>query len=339
MHAGTYARWLIPSIFPHGILQCQIGFLQTQKFLNPLIISTSFRSLIHVLACWLLVFRFEFGNEGAALSIAISYWINVLIFSAYIKLSPSCKMTWNGFSREGLRNLFSSVSLAIPSALMVCLEMWSYEILVLMSGFLPNPKLETSMMSISRPVSSLNTSSVIFRIPYGFGSAVSTRVSNELGAGKHRAAQVAARVVLFLAVVEGLLVGLVSIAVRDVWGYLYTTKGEVVRYMSAIMPVLVLSNYMDGIQGVLSVAAALLLLAVLIVLAVRTTIVTWITVLVLLAFAGNRRRVLVKNGRRITLDVAMHLATVFTKERGIAAVAACVTVASLIAMASLRKLV
>lgn len=119
MHAGTYARWLIPSIFPYGILQCQLRFLQTQKIVTPLIISTGFASLIHILACWLLVFRFGFGNKGAALSIAISYWINVLILSAYIKFSPSCQNTWTGFSKEGLKNLFTFVSLAIPSALMV----------------------------------------------------------------------------------------------------------------------------------------------------------------------------------------------------------------------------
>ncbi|KAJ4712417.1 Pyrroline-5-carboxylate reductase 1 [Melia azedarach] len=48
-------------------------------------------------------------------------------------------------------------------------------------------------------------------------------------------------------------------------------------------------------------------LATVIVAAARVTMVTWITVLVLLAFAGNRRRVLVKHGRKITADVATYL--------------------------------
>ncbi|KAJ4706584.1 Pyrroline-5-carboxylate reductase 1 [Melia azedarach] len=48
-------------------------------------------------------------------------------------------------------------------------------------------------------------------------------------------------------------------------------------------------------------------LATVIVAAARVTMVTWITVLVLLAFAGNRRRVLVKHGRNITADVATYL--------------------------------
>ncbi|KAL5748176.1 hypothetical protein ACOSP7_025206 [Xanthoceras sorbifolium] len=51
--------------------------------------------------------------------------------------------------------------------------------------------------------------------------------------------------------------------------------------------------------GVFSIATFL-------VVAARATMVTWITVLVLLAFAGNRRRVLVQQGRKITADVAMY---------------------------------
>ncbi|KAI3464135.1 hypothetical protein Pfo_020798 [Paulownia fortunei] len=74
------------------------------------------------------------------------------------------------------------------------------------------------------------------------------------------------------------------------------------------------------------------LLAILIIFAVRTTIVTWITLMVLLAFAGKRRRVLVKEGRKITSDVAMYLAQVVIKERSLVAFA-CATIISLATMA------
>uniref|UniRef100_A0A0E0B9A7 Protein DETOXIFICATION n=1 Tax=Oryza glumipatula TaxID=40148 RepID=A0A0E0B9A7_9ORYZ len=55
------------------------------------------------------------------------------------------------------------------------MEWWSFELLVLLCGLLPNPKLETS---------SLNTGSLMFMVPFGLCTAISTRVSNELGAGK-----------------------------------------------------------------------------------------------------------------------------------------------------------
>ncbi|WCJ36135.1 MATE efflux family protein [Euphorbia peplus] len=250
MHAGVYARWLIPSIIPYGLLQCQLRFLQTQNKVIGLVISTAFSSLLHVLVCWTLIFQLGFGNQGAAISISISYWINVLILAIYIKFSSSCEKTWTGFSMEGTKDLLCFLKLGIPSALMVCLESWSYEILVFLSGLLPNPQLELSMMSIS-----INTSSVVFRIPYGLGNAVSTRVSNELGAGRPYAARLAVQIVIFLAVIEGLISSLIFMGIRGVWGYLYTNEKEVVVYMASVMPVLVTSNFMDGMQAVLSGAA------------------------------------------------------------------------------------
>jgi len=121
IHAGVYARWLIPSILPYGLLQCQLRFLQTQSRLKPLLISTGFTSLLHVFLCWALVSRLGLGNKGAALCNAISYWINALILALYIRYTSSCEKTWTGFSKEGARNLPSFLSLAIPSACMIWL--------------------------------------------------------------------------------------------------------------------------------------------------------------------------------------------------------------------------
>ncbi|ESQ43627.1 hypothetical protein EUTSA_v10015058mg [Eutrema salsugineum] len=59
-------------------------------------------------------------------------------------------------------------------------------------------------------------------------------------------------------------------------------------------------------------AAALSLLVL--VAAARATMVAWITVLVLLAFSGTRRRVLVRRQKRITADVAMCLVRVLFRE-------------------------
>ncbi|XP_010441661.1 PREDICTED: uncharacterized protein LOC104724807 [Camelina sativa] len=59
-------------------------------------------------------------------------------------------------------------------------------------------------------------------------------------------------------------------------------------------------------------AAALSLL--MLVAAARATMVAWITVLVLLAFSGTRRRVLARRGKTITADVAMCLFRVLFRE-------------------------
>lgn len=80
----------------------------------------------------------------------------------------------------------------------------------------------------------------------------STRVSNELGAGRPQAARLAVRVVMFLAVSEGLVLGLLLVCVRYVWGHAYSNQEEVVRHVARMMLLLALSNFFDGIQCVLS---------------------------------------------------------------------------------------
>ncbi|ERN05648.1 protein DETOXIFICATION 16 isoform X2 [Amborella trichopoda] len=245
--AGIYARWMIPSLFAYGLLQSHNRFLQTQNIVVPMMLSSAVTALLHLLFCWILVFKSGLGIRGAALANSISYWINVVLLALYVKFSPSCKKTWSGFSMDALHDLWHFLRLAIPSALMVCLEFWSFEMLVLMSGLLPNPTLETSVLSIS-----LNTCSMAFMIPFGLGGAISTRVSNELGAGQPEAAQLAACIVVLMAITVGVIVGSTMVIVRGIWGYAYSNEEEVVQYVAKMMPILAASNFMDGIQSVLS---------------------------------------------------------------------------------------
>ncbi|PAN37695.1 hypothetical protein PAHAL_7G115000 [Panicum hallii] len=245
--AGSYIRWMIPALFVYGPLQCHVRFLQTQSIVLPVMLSSGVTALNHLLVCWLLVYKIGLGNKGAALANAISYLTNVSILAIYVRLAPVCKNTWRGFSKEAFHDIPSFLRLGVPSALMVCLEWWSFELLVLLSGLLPNPKLETSVLSIS-----LNTGSLAFMIPFGLSAAISTRVSNELGAGRPQAARLATRVVMVLAIVVGILIGLVMILVRNLWGYAYSTEEEVVKYISKMMPILAVSFLFDCVQCVLS---------------------------------------------------------------------------------------
>ncbi|KAF3948309.1 hypothetical protein CMV_025678 [Castanea mollissima] len=199
-------------------------------------------------ACFMVpIFKSGLGYRGAALANAISNWINVLLLALYVKFSSSCVKTWTGFSKEAFHNIFTFLRLAIPSAVMVCLEMWSFEMMVLLSGLLPDPKLQTSVLSIC-----LNTASIVWMIPFGLSGAVSTRVSNELGAGRPKIARLAVCVVLVVAITEGLLVGSVLILIRNIWGYAYSDEIQVVEYVAAMMPILAISNFLDGLQCVLS---------------------------------------------------------------------------------------
>ncbi|MCL7023238.1 hypothetical protein MKW94_028721, partial [Papaver nudicaule] len=124
-------------------------------------------ALLHFLVCWVLVFKAGLGNRGAAMANSISYWINLILLVLYVKYSGKCERTWTGFSKEAFHDVLNFIRLAFPSAIMVCLEMWSFELMVLLSGLLPNPKLETSVLSIC-----LNTCALVWMIPSGLGGDV-----------------------------------------------------------------------------------------------------------------------------------------------------------------------
>ncbi|XP_074569711.1 protein DETOXIFICATION 16-like [Curcuma longa] len=117
--AGSYAHWLIPSLFAYGLLQCLVKFLQTQNIVFPMLISSGVTAVFHILICWVLVYIFGLGSKGAALATTISYWINVLLLAIYVKFSQACKETWTGFSKESLEDVFDFLTLAVPSAFMV----------------------------------------------------------------------------------------------------------------------------------------------------------------------------------------------------------------------------
>ena len=119
MEAGLYARWMIPSLFGHAILQCQTRFLQNQNIVFPLMSCSGFTALLHILFCWIFVFKIGLGNKGAALANSTSYWVNALFLALYVKLSPTCKTSWTGFSKETFHDVLKFIRLAVPSAAMV----------------------------------------------------------------------------------------------------------------------------------------------------------------------------------------------------------------------------
>lgn len=117
--AGTFNRWMIPSLFAYGLLQCLNRFLQTQNNVFPMLISSAVTTFLHILVCWGLVFKCGLGSKGAALAITISNWVNVFVLAIYIKFYQACIKTWTGFSSEALHGIVSFLRLALPSAIMI----------------------------------------------------------------------------------------------------------------------------------------------------------------------------------------------------------------------------
>ncbi|CAK9151292.1 unnamed protein product [Ilex paraguariensis] len=245
--AGKFTIWLIPALFSYATIQPLIRYFQIQSVVIPMLISACATLCLHIPLCWVLVFKSGLGNVGAALATDISMWLNVIMLGLYMKYSSTCEKTRVPISMDVFKGIGEFFRFAIPSAVMLCLEWWSFELIILLSGLLSNPKLETSVLSVC-----LNTISTLYCIAYGLGSAVSTRVSNELGAGNPRGARVAVFGVILLAIIQTAIVSAILFASRHVFGYMFSNVKEVVHYVTTMVPLLCLSVAMNSLQAVLS---------------------------------------------------------------------------------------
>ncbi|KAJ9163290.1 hypothetical protein P3X46_022971 [Hevea brasiliensis] len=245
--AGKFTSLLVPALFAYAIFQPLTRYYQTQSLTIPMLISCCITLCLHVPLCWILVFKSGLKNLGGALAISISHWLNVIFLASYMKFSSACAKTRVPISMELFQGVGEFFRFALPSAVMICLQWWSYEFVILLSGLLPNPQLETSVLSIC-----LTTIATLYSFPYGLSAGVSTRVSNELGAGKPQVARKAVWCMMFITAAELILVSGTLFASRHIFGYTFSSEKEVVDSVSSMAPLVCLSVIIDGLQGVFS---------------------------------------------------------------------------------------
>ncbi|KAK9221179.1 hypothetical protein WN944_009605 [Citrus x changshan-huyou] len=244
-NAQKYSLCLIPALFANAILQPITRFMQTQSLICPMLITYFCILCFHIPVCWILVFKLKLGILGAAAAFSLSTWLNVVLVSPYVMYSSSCKDTRAKLSKEAFLAIKQFFAFGLPSALMLCLRWWSMEMLILSSGFLPNPRLETSGLSICLAITTLH-----FIIPYGIGAAASTRVSNELGAGNPEAARRAAWSAVFVATLEAVIASTILFCCRFIVGYAYSNDKQVVDFIAAMTPLICLSIILDTLHAV-----------------------------------------------------------------------------------------
>ncbi|XP_010260247.1 PREDICTED: protein DETOXIFICATION 18-like [Nelumbo nucifera] len=245
--AGLYLKHLIPGLFAYGFLQCTLRFLQTQSVVMPLVVCSMVPLLIQFGLSYALVHLTPLGFKGAALSASISLWISFAMLAFYVNHADRFKHTWEGLSMESFRYVLPGMKLAIPSAFMVCLEYWAFELLVLLAGLMPNSENSTSLIAMC-----VNTEAVSFMITYGFSAAVSTRVSNELGASNADRAKNAVAVTLKLSVILALTVIIALLFGHNIWAGFFSDSPGIKKEFASMTPLLAISILFDSAQGVLS---------------------------------------------------------------------------------------
>lgn len=242
-----FARGLLPQLYAFA-LNCPLQrFLQAQNIVNPLAYIAVGVFLLHLLLTWVVVFVLKYGLLGASLTLSFSWWILVILTGLYVLLSPSCKITWTGFSIKAFTGLWPYLKLTVASAFMLCLEIWYNQGLVLISGLLPDPTL--SLDSISVCMNYWNWD-IMFML--GLSTAASIRVGNELGAGHPRVARFSVVIVVGTSIIISLILCAVVLIFRTQLSELFTSDSKVIEAVSHLTPLLAISVFLNGIQPILS---------------------------------------------------------------------------------------
>ncbi|KAG9150004.1 hypothetical protein Leryth_010074 [Lithospermum erythrorhizon] len=245
--AGTYLIYLIPGLFAYGYLNNMLRFLQTQSVIIPLVWCSVAPLLVHIGICYALVHWTALGFKGPALAVSLSFWLSVFMLAFYILCAKRFEKTWEGFSLDSFHRIFGNLKLGLPSAGMVCLEYWAFEILVILSGLMPNSEITTSVIAMC-----VNTEGICYMIAYGLSAAASTRVSNELGSGNVGRAKHAVSVTLKLGLLLALIVDLALGLGHDAFAGLFSNSKVIIDGYTSVVPFLMLSILLDFNQGVLS---------------------------------------------------------------------------------------
>uniref|UniRef100_A0A1D1XK81 Protein DETOXIFICATION n=1 Tax=Anthurium amnicola TaxID=1678845 RepID=A0A1D1XK81_9ARAE len=242
-----YARGLVLQLLAYALYLPMQRFLQAQNIINPIAYLALAVFFFHLLLSWVVMSLLKCGILGAALSLGFSWWVLVICTWLYIVLSPSCRQTWTGLSIRAFTGLWPYLKLTVASAVMLCLEVWYNQGIVLLTGFLPNPEISLDSISIIT-----NYLAWDMMIMLGLSNAGSVRIGNELGAAHPRVAKFAVVVMLATCLVVNTVIALIVLIFRVALSKLYTSSDEVVSMVSNLMPLLSISIFLNGIQPILS---------------------------------------------------------------------------------------
>nr|TKW35005.1 LOW QUALITY PROTEIN: hypothetical protein SEVIR_2G342800v2 [Setaria viridis] len=240
--AAEFAYGLVPQIFAFAA-NCPIQkFLQAQSIVAPSAYILAASLALHVALSWLATYGMGLGLLGASLTLSLTWWVLVLGQFAYILWSPNAGFTWAAFA-----DLPGFAKLSAASAVMLVLEVWYCQVLILLAGMLPDPQVALDALTVSTSIQSW-----VFMISAGLQAAASVRVGNELGAGNPRSAAFSAWMVTAVSAFVSALASSLYFLLRDKLSYIFTGGEAVSRAVADLCPLLVGTIAVCDIQPVLS---------------------------------------------------------------------------------------
>ncbi|KAL7141380.1 hypothetical protein ABFS83_08G049200 [Erythranthe nasuta] len=234
--AATYLNFCVPDLFFQSLINPVKIYLRSQNITLPLISGAGLSLFLHAPMNYFLVEKLSLGVKGVALGVAMADFVLLITLVVYLwfwrrNVQMKCLWAeWSFFDREWR----SILRLSLPSCFSVCLEWWWYEIMILLSGVLPNGAAAEAVAAMGVLI---QATSLVYIFPAALSLAASTRVGNELGAGRPGRARASSAVLFLCAGLTGLAAATFMVTIGGAWGRAFTEDGAIVGLTAAVMPV------------------------------------------------------------------------------------------------------
>ncbi|KAK7295106.1 hypothetical protein RJT34_18010 [Clitoria ternatea] len=243
--AGVFTLQSIPQMFSLAVNFPTQKFLQAQSKVGFLAWLGFVALVIHIIMLYILIKVCALGTTGAAAAYCITAWLIAIAQTAYVV--GWCKDGWRGLSWLAFKDLWAFVKLSVASAIMLCLEVWYFMILIVLTGHLDNPIIAVGSLSICMNINGWEGMLFI-----GINAAMSVRVSNELGSGRPRATKYAVIVTVIQSLLIGIICALVILATKNHFAIIFTDSKEMIQAVSKLAGLLGITMVLNSVQPVIS---------------------------------------------------------------------------------------
>ncbi|CAI9111108.1 OLC1v1011247C1 [Oldenlandia corymbosa var. corymbosa] len=243
--AGTVALSFIPLHFSFAFQFPLQRFLQSQLKNSVIAWATLVALIVHLFVNWFVLFKLKLGLVAISLALGFSWWVVVFVLLGY-SLSGTCPHSWTGFSWEAFSGLWQFLKLSVSSGVMICLENWYYQILVVFAARVGN-SVAFDALSICMTINGWEN-----MIPVGFFIGTGVRVANELGAGNGRKAKFATIVSVTQSILISIVFWFMIIFFHNEIALVFTSSEPVLKEVSKLSVFLACTILLGSVQPVLS---------------------------------------------------------------------------------------
>lgn len=254
--ASRLLWYMSPALALSVLSETVAQYLLAQSKALPIMVSSLVGLGLSPLLYWGMVFGLGLGLKGAAWAAVSIQSSLVLLLLGYLAVSECLRRSkrtakgWEGIQVMDVlqpASWWSYLQYGLPCVLMVCLEWWMWEVVVLLAGLLPDAEVAVAVTGLSTQIQTIP-----WIMCYSLGTATSTRVAQALGAGD---AARAAR--LFRASCVLVLVASAAMCAGMWFGKSYlaaalTSSAAVQQQLKRVVPLVVATVMLDGQAAVLS---------------------------------------------------------------------------------------